>query len=147
MISRQEFEGIQHISELLDLADEYGIYQIYDNIYTDVSLSDYMDNEIPEYLMRNSWLDLSKVLCEIPDCAYYIYNGYMDFRRFDEHYDFDIYKDVAREYLELNELFEKEPNEDEEEILEQCSDAELQCFLFADDYNAAIEYTSTMQIN
>lgn len=114
-MTRVEFSNLDG-QELANLIGEYDIYDIYDHLMYDDSLSDYVWNYISNW--DDSWESLRDFLGSVPDYSqtgYFWINDYGEISSIDTDRELrDLIYDDILSYFEDYDLFEDEEEEDEE---------------------------------
>ena len=113
--------------ELASLIGEYDIYDIYDHLMYDDSLSDYVWNYISNW--DDSWESLRDFLDNTPDYSqtgYFWMNDYGEISSIDTDRELrDLIYDDILSYFEDYDLFEDEEEEDEEPSESQDEDGNV----------------------
>lgn len=122
-MTREEFEGIENLSELLDFCRNYDC-DIYDEIFDDDGYHDCIDEEINNMVQHDSWEQIRDYLDELPyGYDYYRQTEFDGWEGIDEYSDFDNIKNEVRDWAEEEEIFDEEDEqEDGQENDEPCSE-------------------------
>ena len=122
-MTREEFEGIENLSELLDFCRNYDC-DIYEEIFDDDGYHDCIDEEINDMVQHDSWEQIRDYLDELPyGYDYYRQTEFDGWEGIDEYSDFDNIKDEVRNWAEEEEIFDEEDEqEDGQENDEPCSE-------------------------
>ena len=122
-MTREEFEGIENLSELLDFCNNYDC-DIYNEIFDDDDYHDCIDEEINDMVQRDSWEQIRDYLDELPyGYDYYRQTEFDGWEGIDEYSDFDNIKNEVRDWAEEEEIFDEEDEqEDGQENDEPCSE-------------------------
>lgn len=111
-MTRREFlEEVNDFSDLLDFCWEESLSTCED-VYSEGSLSELIDEEIKEKIQYNSWMEVRDFLNDIPEgYDFYSQDGYGDWRGLGSD-DFEDYKlEVLRE-MDASGAWEDEPEEE-----------------------------------
>ena len=118
MTEREFDERTETWYDLLDLANEYGYYNLIENIYDRDGFNNYINDCLVDWARNEDWRDLRDRLENLPDA----YNG--DCLRLDEYGEWCILddddladcRDDLRESMRWNDEFEIEDDESDEYI-------------------------------
>lgn len=123
-MTREEFEQIDNISDLLEFCDEYDCY-VYDEIYSQDSYDDCVDDRIRDMVRRDHWTEVRDYLDGLPcDFDYYRKEEYEDeWVGLYEDDDFDDLKDEVRNWAEEETIFDDDDDATDEER-EECEPTE-----------------------
>lgn len=121
-MTREEFDSITTIEELLDAASDVGCDDIADSIYSSDARDDILNERMCNSVGDYTWREMLGLLNEWEDEGgydWYFYNEWGDFRPItDGDDDFDNLKEELYEYMSENDYFEDDEEFDEEFVEE-----------------------------
>lgn len=115
-MTRTEFiNEVQDWRGLQNFCGDEGCH-ICDDVYSDEAKDDYIDDYLTDMARRaDGWKDLYNILEDIPTgYYYYLLDEFEEFRGLDTS-DFEIFKDDALEWGDINGIWDNEEEEDYEE--------------------------------
>ena len=111
-MTRQEFEDICTMGELMDLCSDEGCW-VCEDVYYEDSYNDAVNEELSDRARNDCWTDVRDWLSELPDgYNYYRRNYYGDWYGIDD-YEFDDYNNQVEEWMDENDRWE---DDEEEEV-------------------------------
>lgn len=121
-MTREEFDSITTIEELLDTASDVGCDDIADSIYSSDARDDILNERMCNSVGDYTWREMLGLLNEWEDEGgydWYFYNEWGDFSPItDGDDDFDNLKEELYEYMSENDYFEDDEEFDEEFVEE-----------------------------
>ena len=115
-MTRQEFfDNVEDFDELIEVCSDYGC-GICNDVYDSDQLDDWIDDHTDEWAANSSWRDLRDKLDAIPTgYDYYSIDDY-DYIYGLDNRDFETYKSNVAEWIDNEELWEDEEDDDEEPV-------------------------------
>lgn len=121
-MTREEFDDITTVEELLDAASDVGCEDVADSIYSSDSRDDILNERMCSSVGDYTWREMLGLLNEWEDEGgydWYFYNEWGDFRPItDGDDDFNNLKEELYEYMSENDYFEDDEEFDEEFVEE-----------------------------
>ena len=115
-MTRQEFfDNVEDFDELIEVCSDYGC-GICNDVYDSDQLDDWIDDHTDEWAANSSWRDLRDKLDAIPTgYDYYSIDDY-DYIYGLDNRDFETYKSNVAEWIDNEELWEDEEDDEEEPV-------------------------------
>lgn len=118
-MTRRELEEMNTFRELIDAANELDCPEFVEDLYFEDDFNSIVEERASDILSYENWRACRDFFNDLPSDGYDIYydDGYGEWRGYDnDDYFLDEIKDSIIEYAEENDLFEREEEQEEEQI-------------------------------